>query len=111
MVNEYFDITTLSPLYEDVQNSGIFADSKFFVDCIPKAAPDAILQAYEAEKTVPGFDLDAFLSRYFSAPEVPETGYVATGKLISQHIEQLWSVLLRLPGNTDETSVPSPACT
>ncbi|MEN9414269.1 MAG: alpha,alpha-trehalase TreF [Bacteroidota bacterium] len=108
MVNEYFDITTLSPLYEDVQNSGIFADSKFFVDCIPKAAPDAILQAYEAEKTVPGFDLDAFLSRHFSAPEVPETGYMAAGKLISQHIEQLWNVLLRSPGITDETSTLIP---
>lgn len=108
MVNEYFDITTLSPLYEDVQSSGIFSDSKFFVDCTLQAEPEEILGAYEREKTTEGFDLRAFTERHFIAPEAPETSYQAAGKLISQHIEQLWGVLLRSPGNTEETSTLIP---
>ncbi|MFM8488760.1 MAG: trehalase family glycosidase, partial [Bacteroidota bacterium] len=44
----------------------------------------------------------------FSAPETPETGYQAAGKLINQHIEQLWGVLLRLPAATEENSTLIP---
>lgn len=108
MVNEYFDITTLSPLYEDVQNSGIFADSKFFVDCILRTDPDAVLRVYEKEKTEAGFDLRAFVLRHFSVPETPETGYQAAGRLIGQHVDQLWDVLLRSPGVTEENSTLIP---
>jgi alpha,alpha-trehalase len=108
MVNEYFDITSLSPLYEDVQNSGIFADSKFFVDCTLQTDPETVLRDYENEKTAAGFDLRTFVMRYFSAPETPETGYQAAGKLINQHIEQLWGVLLRLPAATEENSTLIP---
>ena len=42
-------IETLSPLYEDVQLSGIFPDSKFFVDASPKVEVSQLLAFYAQE--------------------------------------------------------------
>ena len=38
-------------LYTAVQSSGIFKDSKTFVDSIPKNEPKLITELYENEKT------------------------------------------------------------
>lgn len=61
-------IEQLSPLYEDVQLSGIFSDSKFFVDCTPKFDISEILQAYAATKQTADFDLYNFIEKYFDFP-------------------------------------------
>ena len=50
-------IETLSPLYEDVQLSGIFPDSKFFVDASPKIEVSQLLVFYAQEKNKREFNL------------------------------------------------------
>ena len=37
-------------LFEEVQLSGVFKDSKTFVDSVPKSDPDEILEAYKELK-------------------------------------------------------------
>ena len=64
----YFFIEQLSPLYEDVQMSGIFPDSKYFVDCVPLSSPGNILVQYEQEKASAGFDLKTFVQTHFRLP-------------------------------------------
>lgn len=96
---------TLSPadryqeLFVAVQTGRIFPDSKSFVDCVPLAAPEKILQRYRADHAVPGFDLRTFVKRCFSHEPVPLRHYVADPEqTLAQHIEGLWPVLSRQPG-------------
>jgi alpha,alpha-trehalase len=93
-----------SPLYEAVQSSGIFSDSKFFPDCVAKTDPDAISLAYEKAKNEPGFDLRAFVARHFEFPETPETGYQSDRKPIREHLNALWDTLLRQPAPEGQVS-------
>ena len=44
------------PLFEEVQRSGIFNDSKTFVDCIPTTDPEEITARYQKEKEGKEFD-------------------------------------------------------
>lgn len=90
-----FHITSLSPLYEDVQSSGIFPDSKFFVDCTPIEEPEFIVSLYQQEKVKPGFELAAFVGAHFNYPTEPETGYETGNKPILQHLSDLWQILQR----------------
>ncbi|MCH7397929.1 alpha,alpha-trehalase TreF [Belliella sp. DSM 107340] len=56
-------------LFEVVQMSGVFADSKTFVDCLPKRdANDIVTDFYRALKK-PDFDLLTFLKENFIIPE------------------------------------------
>lgn len=105
-----FHIESLSPLYEAVQTGGIFPDSKFFVDCTPKGDPAEILAAYEEEKSGQGFDLQDFVKRHFEYPETPETGYSSEERPIREHLNALWQVLLRAPGEAEQagTLIPLP---
>ena len=64
-----FFIESLGTLYEDVQTKRIFADSKFFVDCIPKYAADEILKKYIDKKQTAEFDLKNFVGDNFILPE------------------------------------------
>ncbi len=88
-------LLSLSPLYEAVQTSGIFPDSKFFPDCSPKSEPADILEAYEQAKSQPGFDLKTFVTTHFEFPEIPDTSYQSANKPIREHLDNLWDVLLR----------------
>lgn len=92
-----FHIESLSPLYEAVQTSGLFPDSKFFPDCAPKSDPAVILEQYEQAKNQPDFDLKKFVETHFIFPETPETNYHSAEKPILQHLENLWDVLRRNP--------------
>ena len=89
------------PLFEAVQMSGIFPDSKTFVDCIPRRSPEEILEAYQKEKTKAGFDLQNFVNQHFKKPTPPTTSFQAdTSRPIEEHINLLWDVLKR---DADET--------
>lgn len=102
-------IEQLSPLYEAVQSGEIFPDSKFFTDCVPKSAPEAILAAYEDARTQPGFDLKNFVAAHFDFPQDPDTGYQSGERPIRQHLDQLWSVLQRHPDDAQGgTLIPLP---
>jgi alpha,alpha-trehalase len=90
-------LSELSPLYEAVQSSGIFPDSKFFPDCIPLSDISTILSAYEVEKTQAGFDLKNFITTHFAAPATPDSDYHSASRPIREHLDGLWSVLTRQP--------------
>jgi len=85
-------------LFVDVQMSRIFADSKTFVDCVPRRNPDAILADYRAERHVKGFDLGVFVHANFAPEKVESIQYVSDpNKSLSAHIDELWPVLTRHP--------------
>ncbi len=86
---------SLSPLYEDVQRSACFADSKFFVDSIPLYDTETLLATYSAEKNKPGFDLKTFVSEHFQLPAEAETTFTSSKPTAAEHILELWDVLTR----------------
>ncbi|WP_342238475.1 alpha,alpha-trehalase TreA [Inquilinus sp. OTU3971] len=81
-------------LFEDVQLSRIFPDSKTFVDMVPKSEPNAILAKYAAAKNQPGFDLAAFVNSNFLPPGGgPIIEPAAPGEPVSAYISRLWDSL------------------
>lgn len=85
-------------LFEAVQMSRLFSDSKTFVDCAPNVEPARILARYRATCSQPGFDLKAFVCENFTVPVVHESHYVADiHQTITEHIDGLWEVLMRRP--------------
>ncbi|MCH7413046.1 alpha,alpha-trehalase TreF [Belliella sp. R4-6] len=56
-------------LFEVVQMSGVFADSKTFVDCLPKRDANAIVTDFYRALKKPDFDLLTFLKENFIIPE------------------------------------------
>ncbi len=85
-------------LFVAVQSGRVFADSKTFVDCIPLQDPVTIMAAYRVACGDQGFDLPAFVSRFFGAPQFSPQEYVcAPGRSLSVHIDSLWRVLTRTP--------------
>ncbi|SEB23053.1 alpha,alpha-trehalase TreF [Variovorax sp. YR216] len=85
-------------LFAAVQSGRVFADSKTFVDCVPRIEPADILAAYRAQSALPGFDLAAFVNTHFDVIEQPHSDYVSVpGQPIAAHIDDLWDVLTRHP--------------
>ncbi len=101
-------IESLSPLYEDVQQSGIFADSKFFVDCIPKSSAETILMLYELEREENEFSLIHFIETHFSYPSESKSIYSSDNKPITDHLNDLWNELTRQPDIEAGTLIPLP---
>ncbi len=82
-------------LFEAVQIGQVYVDNKTFVDALPNAAPTEIVAAYQ-QRTQPGFDLKAFVARYFTPPAVPTDAYRSNvGAGIRAHLDTLWTVLRR----------------
>ena len=99
------------PLFFDVQLSGIFPDSKTFVDARPLAAPAEIAARYEAAKKQPGFSLRAFVDQNFEVPRGVGEGYHAdTTQTMEQHVRALWPVLTRTADRVDPNAslIPLP---
>ncbi|MGO4395036.1 alpha,alpha-trehalase TreF [Variovorax sp. M-6] len=85
-------------LFTAVQSTRVFSDSKTFVDCAPRAEPEAILAAYRAQSGLPDFDLPAFVQANFELIEPAPSDYVSVpGQPIADHIGDLWPVLTRHP--------------
>ncbi|MFN0216869.1 MAG: alpha,alpha-trehalase TreF [Saprospiraceae bacterium] len=105
-------LSSLSPLYEAVQSSGIFPDSKFFPDCSLKSDSANILEDYEKEKTQAGFDLKTFVVAHFDFPETPESNYESGNKPLQEHLDMVWEVLKREPNlslnGNHSTLIPLP---
>ncbi|OGX80913.1 alpha,alpha-trehalase TreF [Hymenobacter glacialis] len=83
-------------LFEAVQLGRVFADGKTFVDAVPRQRPTTILAAWKREKSQPGFQLKAFVARYFELPAdggVPFKSDVQAG--LRHHLDTLWTVLAR----------------
>jgi alpha,alpha-trehalase len=103
-----FFIESLGILYEDVQSSGIFADSKFFVDCTPKYTATEILAKYNSLKNDPEFNLKAFVKENFELPAETVSTYTSAKKTINEHLNDLWDELKRMPGQSGGTLIPLP---
>jgi len=96
------DVLTPADRYQElfvaVQTGRVFADSKSFVDCVPRVAPQEIMRRYRADHALPGFDLGRFVQQHFAHEAVPESHYVADPRqTLAAHIDGLWSVLSRQP--------------
>ncbi|HKI95367.1 MAG TPA: alpha,alpha-trehalase TreF [Gemmatimonadales bacterium] len=86
----------LGTLFQAVQLSGIFPDSKTFVDARPLEAPTAIVAAYDSARARPGFDLETFVTSHFALPRAAGSTYhTDTTRTMAEHIRALWPVLTR----------------
>ena len=92
----------LGPLFSDVQLSGIFPDSKEFVDSRPRSAAAVIEARYDSARRTSGFVLRAFVEQNFVMPQPAGDGYhtVASQSMV-QHIKALWPVLTRSADSAD----------
>ena len=93
-------VTTPDVIYGElffaVQSGHVFADSKTFVDSIPKGDPDTILQNWLRDRQREDFDLAAFVTENFELPRLVEEDFEADRRRpVREHIEQLWDVLQR----------------
>lgn len=101
----------LGPLFHAVQMARLFPDSKTFVDARPLDAPSAVSARYLAERGTPGFDLKAFVAKWFAGPAAPSpvAGSAQTTGM-EQHIRDLWPMLTRAADTADARSsrIPLP---
>jgi neutral trehalase len=59
-------------LFVQVQTSGLFADSKYFVDMEPRFSPAEIMRRYQKQTPNSIAQLGQFVSTNFSPPESPD---------------------------------------
>jgi alpha,alpha-trehalase len=110
----------LGRLFSDVQLSGIFPDSKEFVDARPRAEPATIQSRYDSARRTPGFVLRVFVEQNFALP-APAGDGPGIDRLTVQpsnrltmvtHVNALWPVLTRHPDSAEVHSslipLPSP---
>ncbi|HEY1085553.1 MAG TPA: alpha,alpha-trehalase TreF [Candidatus Saccharimonadales bacterium] len=87
----------LGELFDTVQKSGLYADSKTFVDLVPRGRMKAIQQEYGLARKDPNFDLRDFVSRHFYefAPHKEKVFVSDPSRDIEEHIRLLWDQLER----------------
>lgn len=103
----------LGALFQAVQLSGIFPDSKTLVDARPLFPPSVIAARYDSARTATGFDLRAFVERQFQLPQPVGAGLApgaSRALTMEDHIRALWPVLTRSPDSSDARSslIPLP---
>jgi len=101
----------LGPLFPDVQLSGIFEDSKTFVDARPRFSPSEISKRYADAKKAAAFNLRSFVEQNFELPRpVGRDFQTDTTQTMEEHIRALWPVLTRSPDSADARSslIPLP---
>ncbi len=101
----------LGSLFQAVQLSGIFEDSKTFADARPRFAPAEIIARYTAARSAPQFNLRDFVTQQFELPRPVGEGFRSdTSQTMEQHIRALWPVLTRPPDTADARSslIPLP---
>jgi len=55
----------LEELFSDITKNSTYDDSKGLVDLIPTHKLSMIGKKYESERSLPGFNIDEFIDRYF----------------------------------------------
>lgn len=83
-------------LFSAVQMSGVFADSKTFVDLEPLAKPEVINRMYIEKRMESNFDLRQFLNTYFVQESIADVSS-SVQQDICKHIKHLWPILTRQP--------------
>ncbi|MFN4146101.1 MAG: alpha,alpha-trehalase TreA [Runella sp.] len=107
-MQQEIQIESLGELYEAVQTSGLFADSKTFVDTLPKMPLADILAAYQRLQNRADFDLQLFVESYFVLPVDSEAKVKPQPHSVAQHIESLWPLLTRQPDRVGGTLIALP---
>lgn len=82
-------------LFEAVQRSALFEDSKTFVDALPLRSARAIEADYCAARAQPGFALRDFVQQNFTLPADPAPAAPAAGETPEHYLDGLWSQLQR----------------
>jgi alpha,alpha-trehalase len=101
----------IGSLFSDVELSGIFPDSKEFVDARPKSATATIEARYDSARRTPTFVLRSFVDQNFDLPKPAGDGYhTVTSQSMVQHVKALWPVLTRQRDSVDARSslIPLP---
>jgi alpha,alpha-trehalase len=88
-------IQTAGRLFEAVQGGRLFADSKTFVDAVPKFSDEEILRRYD-EMLAGGarFDLRALLHEWFDFPE-RQVAKPIRANSTTQYVEKTWDRLTK----------------
>lgn len=86
----------LKVLFDEVQQRRIYPDGKTFADMIPRKRIRKLLREYEAERSLPDFDLHAFVDKHFYE-FLPEYGTVNIENSANtrEHVRNLWPQLQR----------------
>lgn len=85
-------------LFKDVQLSGLFKDSKTFVDLVPKKHFLELETEYLLAKQEEGFDLSAFVENNFEDQSMKALEFETdTTKTMYEHIALMWDKLTRGP--------------
>ena len=97
-------------LFDSVQLSNIFSDSKTFVDCTPLTTTDTIMAAFDLARSKADFNLKDFINQYFIVPKDNADDYKTDmARSAEGHIQELWSVLTRKADTADFSSkIPLP---
>ena len=97
-------------LFETVQTSKIFKDSKTFVDSIPRKKTDLIVKEFQRLRKSNIFNPEVFISENFTLPQEEEIVLdLPTDRKMEEHIELLWKFLERPGGkNGDDKSTLIP---
>ncbi|MGE5457912.1 MAG: alpha,alpha-trehalase TreF [Methanococcaceae archaeon] len=92
--NNYIQLS--GRLFQDVQLSGIFSDSKTFVDAVPLKPAIYITRLYDSVKALPDFELRQFIFANFMVPEGhSDTTSPSLSATMESHIKTLWQSLER----------------
>ena len=84
----------LEELFSDMVKNSTYDDSKDLVDLIPTHKLSLIGRKYESERSLPGFNIDEFINRYFY--NLPSKNGLLNGTYIQpidKYITNLWSEL------------------
>lgn len=95
-----------STLFDAIQTSGIFNDSKTFVDCVPKdgKTPSQIKADFYRESRRADFDLKSFVYANFEVPQ-RRSAYTPDASIpIDEHVLRMWSHLTLPPQAATEYS-------
>jgi alpha,alpha-trehalase len=100
-------------LFDAVQSSHVFPDSKSFPDATPKANPASILKSYRDSAHKDGFDLESFIKANFDLPgqdaELLEPDLQCS---VRERIDLLWDFLTRAADkevrNSSLIALPNP---
>jgi alpha,alpha-trehalase len=92
-------------LFERVQLSAVYPDSKTFVDALPNRPPEQVMAEYRKQRARADFDLRVFVGERFAAPShAGPTHPTPAGQDVLAYIDNLWSVLEREPDHAQPHS-------
>jgi len=98
----------LSELLDTVQLSGLFTDSKTFVDFPLKTTPDSIIYLFNSQRHDYNFNLPSFIALNFDTLSACYVSYSTQPEhSITKHIDTLWSLLTRHPASQNLSSLIS----